>query len=454
VDVYNEGALIFPAVKVQEDYENIDDIIRLCRMRIRIPDQWYGDYLAMVGAARIGEREILAIADEFGWDTLHAFTEMWFDYSEKRMIEAIRRIPKSETRADSTHDPVPGTPPEGIVVRVGLKVDPDAAKIDVDLRDNPDTMPCGLNLSEACARTAAMIGIFNSIDEMVPTNAGSFRRIQIHIRKGSIVGGGQHPTSMSVATTNLADRVTNSVQIAFSRIKEGLGLAECGPILPASMGVISGRDPRRDNQAFVNQLFLLFTGGAGSAWNDSWITICHAGNSGMSYIDSIELDELHFPIIIKGRGLLKDTEGAGRTIGAPSGYCEFGPVEGNALDVAWVADGAVNPAKGTLGGLDGAPIRNYRRRADGELEELSPCAMIVLQPGEMVVSYTAGGGGYGPPWTRAVDHVLKDVNEGHVSLQRAFETYGVVVDQEGRLDEAATRMRRIELSKKNQPGDE
>jgi len=33
------------------DYQDIDDVIRMCRRRIRVPDQWYGDYLAMLGAA-------------------------------------------------------------------------------------------------------------------------------------------------------------------------------------------------------------------------------------------------------------------------------------------------------------------------------------------------------------------------------------------------------------------
>jgi len=128
-------------------------------------------------------------------------------------------------------------------------------------------MPCGLNLSEGCARTAAMIGIFNSIEDPVPTNAGSFRRIRVHIREGCIAGGGKHPTSMSVATTNLADRLTNPVLRAFSQLKDGLGLAECGPIFPASMGVISGFDPRNDNAPFVNEVFLLDTGG-GSCCED------------------------------------------------------------------------------------------------------------------------------------------------------------------------------------------
>ena len=36
-DVYEEGALIFAAVQVQRDYRDIEDIIRICEMRIRVP---------------------------------------------------------------------------------------------------------------------------------------------------------------------------------------------------------------------------------------------------------------------------------------------------------------------------------------------------------------------------------------------------------------------------------
>src|SRR5215470_13293806 len=72
IDVYNEGALIFPAVQVQRDYRHIDDIIRMCRLRIRVPEQWWGDYLALIGAARIGERELLALGRDVGWEALDA----------------------------------------------------------------------------------------------------------------------------------------------------------------------------------------------------------------------------------------------------------------------------------------------------------------------------------------------------------------------------------------------
>src|SRR5262249_39761603 len=77
-DVYEEGSLIFPCVRIQQDYGHVDDIVRMCRARIRVPDQWFGDYLATLGAARIGERRLKELLDKYGADTLHAFEEEWF----------------------------------------------------------------------------------------------------------------------------------------------------------------------------------------------------------------------------------------------------------------------------------------------------------------------------------------------------------------------------------------
>ena len=88
-----------------------------------------------------------------------------------------------------------------------------------------------------------MIGVFNSLDPEVPKNAGAFRRLRILLREGCIVGIPRHPTSCSVATTNLADRVANSVQAAVASLADGLGLAECGALIPPAAGVVSGRRP-------------------------------------------------------------------------------------------------------------------------------------------------------------------------------------------------------------------
>ena len=89
-------------MQVQRNYRDIDDIIRMCRRRIRVPDQWYGDYLAMVGAARIGERRLKELAAKFGKPLIRDFIREWFDYSERRMIQAMKQAsfrPSSPARA-------------------------------------------------------------------------------------------------------------------------------------------------------------------------------------------------------------------------------------------------------------------------------------------------------------------------------------------------------------------
>ena len=75
IDVYNEGALIFSAVKIQENYQDNADIVRMCKNRIRVPEVWWGDYLASLGAVRIAERELLALGADVGWDALDRYAE-------------------------------------------------------------------------------------------------------------------------------------------------------------------------------------------------------------------------------------------------------------------------------------------------------------------------------------------------------------------------------------------
>jgi N-methylhydantoinase B len=435
-DVYAEGALIFPAVKVQDNYEHIDDIIRMCRMRIRVPHQWWGDYLATLGAARIGERELLALGREVGWDTLVAYARQWFSYSENRMIDAIRRIPAGSVTRTSRHDPIPGVSADGIEIKVTVTSRPEQATIEVDLRDNPDCLPCGLNLSEACARSAAFLGVFNSIDHTVPKNAGSYRRLRVHLRENCIVGIPWHPTCCSVATTNVADHVANPVQAAMAELLGGLGLAETGSCLPPSIGVISGIDPRT-GKPFVNEVYLGITGGAGAPRTDGWLTIVHVGNAGGCFQDSVELDELRQPIFVAERRLLPDTEGAGEFRGASSAYAVFGPSLAK-MQVAYVSDGTFNAPRGTRGGGDAGRADQFKIAADGARTRLPNCAEIWLEPGEMIASITTGGGGYGDPKMRDADRVRQDVVEKWITRDRAREVYGVAIDADGNIDPAAT----------------
>ena len=449
-DVYEEGALIFPAVKVQQNYRDVDDIVRMCRMRIRVPDQWHGDYLAMVGAARIGERELLALGHELGWDSLHAYEQDYFDYSEKRMVTALRGIPEGMVTRTSIHDPLPGMDVQGIPIRVDVKVLRDQSMIEVDLRHNSDCLPIGLNLSESCARTSAMVGIFNSIDHSVPKNAGSFRRIVVHLRENCITGIPIHPTSCSAATTNIADRVANAVQSAMAGLGDGYGLAECGGVIPAGGGVVSGVNPV-SGKSFVNQVIIGVSGGAGAPNADAWQLIGHVGNAGKMFIDSIELDELRQPLYVHQRRFLKDTEGAGTYVGASSLYAEFGPVGTAALNVAYGCDGVTNAAKGVRGGLSGARANQGVRAVDGKTDLLPAWGQVLLSAGERVFSSSCGGGGYGSPYLRDAQKVVCEVHEGWISPERAQSVYGVVLLHDGSLDAQQTSLLRSSADKSCKP---
>src|ERR1700720_497569 len=101
-------------------------------------------------------------------------------------------------------------------------------RVEIDLRDNIDCVPCGLNESKTCAINNTVTGLFNSIDPGVPHNAGSFRRVTVLLRENCVVGIPRFPTSCSVATTNIGDRLVNITQAAFAQLGEGYGLAEGG----------------------------------------------------------------------------------------------------------------------------------------------------------------------------------------------------------------------------------
>ncbi len=437
VDVYNEGALIFPAVKVQEDYRDREDVIRMAKVRIRVPELWYGDFLAALGAARIGERRLLSLLEEVGVETLSAYSQAWFDYSEQQMIAAIGKLPAGSIVRHGRHDPIPGMP-QGVPIKVAIDVDPQAGTIEVDLRDNIDCQPCGLNLTESTARTAAMMGIFSGLGADVPPNAGSFRRLRVHLRENCILGIPRHPFSCSAATTDLSEATANCVASGLAELSEGHGIAEVGRNQPVSMGVISGHDARDGDVPYVNQLVLAVTGGPGTPQADGWLTLLGIGAAGFLMRDSVEIDEMKYPIVVTQQRIQPDSEGAGRYRGAPGAYVEYGPL-GAPMEVVYLSDGTYNPARGVRGGHNGGCAEQHVRREDGSVsDELGSYARVVLQPGETIISVSCGGGGYGPPEERDPERVASDVREGWISHERASSVYRVALTATGTVDADAT----------------
>ncbi len=439
--LYEEAALLFPCVKVQEDYQDIGDVMRMWELRCRVPAEVRGDYRALVAAARIGEREMTALAQEFGWDQLEAYIGQWFDYCDRKLADVIRRLPAGKATGTSTLDSMDVF--QELTVKATVEIDPDAATVTVDLRDNEDCMPNGFNLTEATALTSGYVGVFMSIPDVIPANAGSFRRIKVLIRENCAVGKPVVPHSCSAATGWLFDRAANAVMLAMSEIAEGVGHAEIGGILPAASPSISGLDGRYDDKPYINILLMGVSGGGGTPCSDAWLTALSCGTNGLIKQDSIEILEQQYPLVYWKIELQPDTGGAGRFRGAPSLRAEWGPL--HPMFTIWFADGCDNGPKGARGGGPGGKAKQFVRGVDGVEVPASAFTQVELQPGEIVVSYSNGGGGYGFASQRDPLAVAHDVAEGWVTRDRAAVDYGVVIDAGGDVDIDATNRRRSEM---------
>ncbi len=145
-------------------------------------------------------------------------------------------------------------------MKIKVTVDPDEETVEVDLRDNIDCVPAYINQSEACAINNAITGVLNVVGSGVPVNSGTFRRITVQLRENCVVGIPEHPTCCSMATTNLADRIINITQHAFSELGDGYGLAQGGAVTGAGFSVVAGHDPRTGG-GYINQLIVGTNGG-------------------------------------------------------------------------------------------------------------------------------------------------------------------------------------------------
>lgn len=448
-DVYNEGSITFPCVRVQDNYKDVEDIIRMCRKRIRIPDQWHGDYLAAIGACRIGERRLKEFVQKFGKEKVRRFVQAWFDYSEKRAETAIRRLPSGTLVHAGRLDPLPPFLPESLEIKVTVTIDAEAGRISVDLRDNPDCVDSGINQTEATAVANAITGVFNCLEWDIPHNSGSFRRVDVLLRENCVVGIPRFPHSCSTATTLLADVIVNVTQSAFAQIGDGFGLAEGNYCNSAGASVVSGNDWRRGGAPYVNQIFLMGGGGPASPRSDGMIYLLVPPGAGLLYRDSVEVDEQRFPVLVKSMRVAPDSAGAGRFRGGPGTECVFGPRQDPML-VMTISNGQENPPRGVLGGLPGRAGANFKIRPDGSRERLPAYLVCPLERGEWIMGLDNGGGGYGDPLEREPGRVLYDVLERLETQDRARDVYGVVFsgraeDDSLAVDLAATQRRRAEL---------
>lgn len=427
--IYEEGPH-FPSVRIQRDYTDKDDIVRLLKLNLRSgEDQWYGDYRAQVAAVRAGESAIQDLTDEYAVETITQFADDWIAYGNAMMRHEISHLPHDDITYTSYHDPIPSITTDPIPVTVELSIRPEEERILVDLTDNIETIPGGYNLSKATTIAAVYGGIFHNLSADLPHNHGSIEQIDITMDTGRIVGEPDYPVGTAVATTNIAGVLLNAVQAGFGELGEPYGLAEGTTNSGGGGPVISGTDSRR-NKPFVNQLIFSAGGAPGVYGHDGWLTYSSNVSAAVTRRDSIELAEQKYPILIGTHEFTTDSAGAGKWRGAPGVTTTYHARDDPVTFTYLWGDGHQCPPRGILGGGSGAPASLSKQHSDGSVTSLNDPSdhPVTLSPGETLHTQKPGGGGYGNPTERSRELVTEDVENEIISEKAAIETYDLDPD--------------------------
>jgi len=94
----------------------------------------------------------------------------------------------------------------------------------------------------------------------------------------------------------------------------------------------------------------------------------------------------------------------------------------------------IYPPEGIFGGKDGSKAKYLKNG-----ENADPSGLTFCNPGDRISFVSAGGGGYGDPFDRDPEAVKRDVEYGYVSIEKAKQDYGVIIEPDSlKLDLTAT----------------
>jgi N-methylhydantoinase B len=267
------------------------------------------------------------------------------------------------------------------------------------------------------------------IDPDIPVNAGFYRHVNVIAPPGTVVNV-THPAPV-VGGWETNSRLTDIILKALApALPELIPAGTKGMICHAGFG---GVDPRTGEfYCFLETLGGGYGGRRGLDGPDA--VQAHGQNTENA---PVEETELNYPVRITRYELVDDSEGPGRWRGGLGLRRDY-LFPDHAASFTVLSDRDRWGPHGIFGGLDGARA-TYTLNPETENQPLGSKATVELHPGDVVSYRTCGGGGYGPPEERDPELVLRDVQEGKVSLERAKSLYRVAVRASDRtVDEAAT----------------
>jgi len=337
------------------------------RFPARNPDQTIADLRAQIAANEKGREELLAMVAQFGRETVAAYMRHVQDNAE----ESVRRVITAlkDGRFELPLD-------NGAVIDVKVTVHAASRSATIDFSGTSGQLPNNFNAPKAVTMAAVLYVFRTLVDDDIPLNAGCLKPLQVIVPEGCMLNP-RAPAAVVAGNVETSMCVTNA--------------------LFGALGVMAASQCTMNNFTFGDerhQYYETISGGsgAGPGFDGTSVVQTHMTNSRLT---DPEVLEFRFPVRLDGYSIRRGSGGAGRWRGGDGGVRRVRFLE--PMTASILSNGREVPAFGMAGGQPGALGVNRVERADGRIEPLGHIGEVQMQPGDVFVIETPGGGGYGVP---------------------------------------------------------
>ena len=448
-DMYAEGMLLNGLKLYNEGVRN-ESLWRYIRDNKRVPSLVMGDLEAQIASAELGVRRFQELLATYSKDVVIQSCHQLMDYSEAMLRRAIAEIPDGDYTAEGFLDDDGRNRGVTLPIKVTVKVRGDG--VEVDLTGSSAQVPTAFNVpfegstKVACyfAFRALLLDTYTLADP-IPANEGSFRPVKVTAPLGSIF----NPIAPAAAEARFCQiqRVVDLIIKALAPVVPDKATA--GNSATLSFAAYSGVRKNGDYWVFleVNEAAM----GARST-SDGPDTIEELMRNTRN--NPLEDLGMHLPLICDRYEIRDDVfPGAGKFRGGA------GVVKSQRFltpgFVTHESDRHEDAPWGVFGGHEGAVGKMQVDNTIDPSKNRSAYAKfsgLRVEEGDVVSYFSPSGGGYGSPLERDPHKVLDDVLDDFITVDHAFEVYGVVFDEvdDGygyAVNPAKTQSRRAELAR-------
>ena len=424
-NIYQEG-FRWPVTRLYENNEPKKEIIEFLRMNGRFGYSLIGDMNAQIAAGKTGEKRFKGILDRFGLDLVRSARNEIFKQSEELEKIAVKKIKNGSYDSEGfLDDDGLGSDP----VKIKMKVTVEDEKITIDLDGSAKQTQGPVNCGFAQTISACRVAFKLLINPKRPVDGGTFKTLEVTAPQGSIFKA-EEPAACQWYFSSLGLLIDAFVKALSPAIKDLSAAAHYGDSMVIFIG---GVDPR-NNFPFLS-VEPTCGGWGGFPDSDGADALINNVNGGFKDLP-IEVFENKYPVSIFNYGFRKDSGGTGKFRGGCGLYREY-TINADGFVSLWF-ERSVTPAWGLFGGKDGVGPNVNIKSLDEKEKNLLKANGLQVKKGTVLTTYTGGGGGFEKPFERNPENVLNDVINKYVSIEKARDHYGVVIDEDLQINKEVT----------------